>query len=139
MKRLADYSVIIAIACALFTLCTWQSYPIEASPVTMLREMAIPFTVQQVQIADEDLYTADIAAETSGMGNVAKAEWCINYTQKAANRQSSLARLYMAGSVGYLGYDITIDASTIADMKAEVNGLATRIVTCQEFIDGVTD
>ena len=91
------------------------------------------FTLQ-----DDELATADLAALTADMSNIEKIEWAYIYTHRAANRQGQLIRLYLAGSIGYLGYDIDLPQNTIGSMKAEVNALATRIVTAQGVVDSIT-
>jgi len=96
--------------------------------------MAVDFTLM-----DEELATADIETLTSGMGNVAKAQWYIFYTHRAINRQGRLADLYMAGSTGILGYDIDIPSATEDLMKAEVNNLADRMLIAQTFIATLTE
>lgn len=93
--------------------------------------MAVEFSYTDLELSG--LACNDIISAFSAID---KVEWCIKYSQKAAHRQLSIVRLYIAGttSTGVSGFDIDIPTGTITDMETEMGALATRIDYCQGII-----
>ena len=96
--------------------------------------MAVSFT-----IADEDLVTADLAAETAGLSILEKIEWVIIYTHRAVNLQGRLAKAWTLADLPYLGEDIPIPTAAKDAWKAKVNTLAAQIITAETFVEDSTD
>lgn len=96
--------------------------------------MSVEFT-----LLDSELATANLGTLTAGLTNVEKVEWAYIYTHRSANRQGSLIRLYQAGTIGYLGYEVDLPVETVNAIKAEVNNLADRILIAQGVVADLTD
>jgi hypothetical protein len=88
---------------------------------------------------DEELLTLSIATETAGLSAIEKVEWSYIFTHKAANFQGKLVRAYTLDNLPWIGEDIPIPQAAKDAWKANINTLANRIVTCQNYIDGVTE
>ena len=88
---------------------------------------------------DEELLTLNIATETSGLTALEKVEWSYRFTHQAANFQGKLVHAYTLNNLPWVGEDIPIPQAAKDAWKANINTLANRIVTCQNYIDGVTD
>lgn len=96
--------------------------------------MAVDFT-----LTDDQLASANLGALTAGLSTLEKVEWAYIYTHRSANRQGQLVRMYQAGTLGYLGYDVDLPPATIYAIKAEVNALADRILIAQGVVADATD
>lgn len=88
---------------------------------------------------DEELLALNIATETAGLTTVEKVEWCYLFTHKAANFQGKLVRAYLLDNLPWIGEDIPVPQAAQDAWKANINTLAKRIVTCQNFVDSATD
>jgi len=108
-------------------------------PVAIQQSVSISAPAVDLDLSDSELATADLAALTAGLTSVEKVEWAYKYTHRAANRQGQLIRLYQAGTVGHMGYEITIPSATVTQIKAEVNALADKMVTAQGYVANLTD
>lgn len=96
--------------------------------------MAIEFNY-----TDDELLTLSIATETSGLGTVDKVEWCYRFTHQAANFQGKLRAAWSLDNLPWVGEEIPIPQAAKDVWKANINTLATRIVICQNYIEGVTN
>lgn len=88
---------------------------------------------------DEELLTLDLATETSGLTVVEKVEWSYRFTHKAANFQGKLRAAWSLDSLPWVGESIPIPPEAKAVWKANINTLANKIVTCQEYVANATD
>ncbi len=133
MKRRIFVSLVIAIAIAgSTTLATMW-------PVTAYQAVSVTAPTISLGLSDTELSTADLAALTVDLSNPEKVQWAGAYTQRAANRQNQIAAAYIAGTVSHSGFEFDIPAATITAMMAEVNALAKKIKTAQDFVDTLTD
>ena len=88
---------------------------------------------------DEELLTVNIATATSGLTAVEKVEWCYIYTHRAANFQGKLVRAYTLDSLPWVGESIPVPQAAKDAWKANINTLADKILTCQTYVESVTD
>jgi hypothetical protein len=95
--------------------------------------------VVEFDYTDSELLTLSIATETSGLTVLEKVEWSYRYTHRAANFQGKLVNAYTLDNLPWVGEDLPIPQAAKDAWKANINTLANRIVTCQTYIDGVTD
>ncbi|MCP4541712.1 MAG: hypothetical protein GY832_31660 [Chloroflexi bacterium] len=85
-------------------------------------------------LTEEELATADLAAETAELTNSEKVDWANVFTHKAANRQGKLKRAYDIATLPYLGQDIPVPQSARNAWRVEFAALGRLIITAQTAV-----